>query len=64
MSRIRGKAQPKGCQSAAVFIGIDAFKGWLDVFLHPDGGGSASQMTQRGSSSFESNAWNFPLSWS
>ena len=37
MSRIRGKAQPKGCQSATVFIGIDVCKGWLDVFLHPDG---------------------------
>ena len=56
MSRIRGKAQPKGCQSAAVFIGIDVCKGWLDVFLHPDGGGSASRMTQRGSIFFESNA--------
>lgn len=37
MSRMRGEAKPDGGVSAAVVVGIDVSKGWLDVFLHPDG---------------------------
>ena len=37
MSRIRGKAQPERCRSTAAVVGIDVSKGWLDVFVHPDG---------------------------
>ncbi|MDO6588618.1 transposase, partial [Salipiger sp. 1_MG-2023] len=37
MSRMRGKATPGRSSPAAVVVGIDVSKNWLDVFLHPDG---------------------------
>lgn len=37
MSRIKGKAKPESCRTAAVVIGIDVSKDWLDVCFHPDG---------------------------
>ena len=37
MSRIRGKVQPEDCRLAAVVIGIDVSKGWLDAFVLPGG---------------------------
>lgn len=37
MSRIKGKVQPEGCRPTGVVVGIDVSKGWLDVFVHPDG---------------------------
>ena len=37
MSRIKGKAQPKSCRPTASVVGIDVSKGWLDVFVHPEG---------------------------
>ena len=36
MSRMRGKVTPHSRSPAAVVVGIDVSKAWLDVFVHPD----------------------------